>query len=166
VVLVFPRPLFRRITSGREIEEKERKTMLTSEPKKFDVPHEPGQWMMLRALSWKQLKSARRERSRELKNEMKELGAEIIAAYAKGGSDKEAARDLLKDMKYEESQFDTQVILDYGITEWSYDAEKNMETIGLLDERTAVWAKERIIDLTKPPTEEEQKNYSGVSTAT
>ncbi|MEE9359073.1 MAG: hypothetical protein V3U85_01180 [Hyphomicrobium sp.] len=123
--------------------------------------------MMLRALSWKQLKAARRARSTEAKEEMKELGAEIIAAYVKGGQEEAAARRIIKEMEYEPGQFDTPMLLSFGIDSWSYgDGKATNEKIETLDERTAVWAKQEIINMTKPPSEEEQKKASGVSTAT
>ena len=134
------------------------------EPIRRDVPHEPGQWIAIRPLSWKQLRTARKERSREVKKELNDLGAHVLAAYAKGGDQERAAKKIIRDMKYDEDQFDTQVLLSFGIVEWGYEKELNEDSIGKLDERTAAWAKDEILDLTRPPSEVEEKNSTGAST--
>ena len=131
---------------------------LTAEATRVDIPHESGAWMELRPLSWKELKEARKVQSKENRDEAKDFGVEFVAALTKGQVDEAKARKLIREQEYEPGQFDTATMLELGIAAWSYDNELNSKSIEQLDERTAVWAKQQIIDLTKPPSEEAQKN--------
>ncbi len=130
---------------------------LMAEPIRLEVPHEQDQWMELRALSWKQLKDARKVAERENREVIKELGGEILKALSSPGGD-ENARKLMKQQEYDPRSFDTAMLLQFGIAAWSYERDLDEKSIEQLDERTAVWAKEEIIGLTKPPDEEAQKN--------
>jgi hypothetical protein len=130
--------------------------MLGSKPVKFDIPHEPGQWMELKTLSWKKLKKARKALEKDHIETMRAFGAELVGALRDGATEKNL-RQLEKRQQYHLSAFDIETLLFHGIATWSYDAEINAETIAELDERTATWAAETIIELTKPPDEDEQK---------
>jgi len=131
--------------------------MLGSKPVRFDIPNEPEQWMELTALSWKKLKKARKALQGEQIETMRAFGAELISALNKGTGEKEL-RKLEKRQQYHLSAFDIETLLSLGIDAWSYPETIGPETIGELDERTATWAAEQIIELTKPPDEDEQKN--------
>lgn len=132
--------------------------MLSSEPTRFDIPHEKDQWMELRRLSWKQLRRARKLQEEEQREVAKSFGAEFLAALTSGKVDEDKARKLIKEQQYSVNNFDLEALLEEGIAGWSYDAALTPDSIESLDERTAVWAAQQIIDLTRPPTEEEEKN--------
>ena len=129
--------------------------MLGSEPVKCDIPHEAGEWMELRALSFKQLKAARKKQEKEQREIIKDFGAEFFAAIQRGG---DAAVKAIERQQYHVSNFDMEELLVLGVSAWSYNAEVNLDNIGALDEKTAVWAAKTIIDMTKPPDEDEEKN--------
>jgi hypothetical protein len=145
--------------------------LVSQEPTQVDVPHEPGEWIAIKRLSWRQLKSARKKAEEENRQVIKDFGPEFLRALQSPDGE-EKARKLLKRQQYDESNFDSQEILKLGIFAWSYTngdgtaVEVNDESIGMLDERTATWAKQQIVDLTRPPDEEEEKNSSGGSTDT
>ena len=136
--------------------------MLLSEPIRVDVPHKEGQWFELRPLSWKKVKEARKALSREQLDDAKSVGAELISAFQGSKEDQKAAREALreqqKEQEYDISKFDTGIVLEYGIAKWSYEEPVNLEAIEQIEEKTAIWAKQQIIDMTKAPSEEERKN--------
>ena len=71
------------------------------------------------------------------------------------------AEELIKKNQYNEVNFDTKTLLEACLVGWSgelYGHECNAANRALLDEQTMIVAKQRIIDITKPPEEEEEKN--------
>lgn len=132
--------------------------MLLSEPIRIDIPHEPNAWFEFCRLSWKKLRAARKRAEEEQREIAKSFGAEFISALTKGDVDEARARKLIKDQQYNVVNFDIGLLLEAGITTWSYEEKLCKENIEQLDERTAMWAAQKIIDITKPPSEEEEKN--------
>jgi hypothetical protein len=132
--------------------------MLDGTPERVDIPHEPGQWFELRRLSWKQLRKARKIVEEEQREIAKSFGAEFVAALTSGRVDEDRARRLIQEQQYRAVNFDTEVMLEQGIVAWSYDKPLNVDTIEQLDERTAVWAVQEIINLCKPLDEVAEKN--------
>jgi len=137
--------------------------LVTREPHRRDIPHEEGAWIEICKLSWVQLKKARKAATLDNAEMAKAFGAELIKAL-QGDDAEKKVRTLNKALQYDETQFDTELLLAEGVVGWSYEDELGPETIKQLDEETAAWAKQEIIDLTKPPSEEELKNSSGSST--
>jgi len=138
-----------------------RKRMLVSqEPIRINIPHEENQWVEVLKLPWIKLRAARRENEKENRAIAREFGAEFVKALAStDDSDKaeKRARNLIKSQQYNESNFDTHILLKAGLVGWSYEPEVSEETLNQLDEHTVTWIKQEIIDLTKPPTEEQEK---------
>lgn len=132
--------------------------MLVSEPVEHAHPSEAGVTFSLRRLSWLQLREARRAREREQQDLAKGFGAEFVMALQAGNVDEDAARRVLETDPYELNNFDLGVLLAAGIADWSYDVPVDEDHIGQLDEQTAVWAGQAIIDLTRPPTGDASKN--------
>jgi len=133
--------------------------MISREPERIDIPHEEGHWFELRKLSWKNLRKARKKQEEEQREIAKAFGAEFLAVLTKGGSDAEdKARRLIRKQQYDVSNYDMETLLFHGVASWSYEEPVTPEALSDLDERTAVWAAQAIIDLTKPPSEEEEKN--------
>ena len=130
--------------------------LVTREPIRRDVPHEEGAWFDICKLSWKQLGEARKAGMKENAEKMKLFGSEWITALL--GGRKEEAEKIADEQKWDPSGFGTGVLLELGIVAWSYEQEVSPGSIGNLDEPTTDWVKQRIIDLNKPPTEEETKN--------
>jgi len=132
--------------------------MLGTKPERFDIPHEPGEWMELTALSWKKLKKARKALQGEQIETMRAFGAELMAAFKDDSIKEDRLRQLEKRQQYHISTFDLETLLSHGIVAWSYAEKPTPENIAELDERTATWAAEQIIELTRPPDEDETKN--------
>lgn len=146
--------------------------MLGSRPIKIDVPHEPGEWFELRKPSWIQEQDAREGGARRGRKAAAEFGAAFIRELNKVDPDEsedgaqkrvETAHQRLKVFEYDLSQFDLAVLFEAAITGWSYKRDGlpvpvNAEEIAELDAPTARWLGQEIVDLMKPPTEEEEKN--------
>ncbi len=138
-------------------------------PIRTDVPHEEGEWFDLVKIPWKKLKAARKITEEESREIAKSFGPAFIKAFqSEDGVAK--GEQLIRRQRYDEAQFDTATLLRYGVKGWSYmetdegeagltvPMEVTVDTLGELDELTATWAKQAIIDLTRPRTEEEEKN--------
>ena len=132
--------------------------MLLSKVQKVDHPYEVGQWFEFRGLSWVQLADARSQASAEQREIIKDLGPEFLSQL--GSTDTEEtdrAVKALEAQKYNASNYDTGTLLRAGVVDWSYengDGEAvavTDETLANLDEATAGWACETILDITKPP---------------
>ena len=132
--------------------------MLLSKVQKVDHPYEVGQWFEFRGLSWVQLADARSQASAEQREIIKDLGPEFLSQL--GSTDTEESDRAVKALeaqKYNASNYDTGTLLRAGVVDWSYengDGESvavTDETLANLDEATAVWACEMILDITKPP---------------
>ena len=128
--------------------------LVTREPHRREVPHEEGAWFDICKLSWKQLKKARKAATVDNADTARAFGGEIVKALQSDRGAEEAAR-LIRKQRYDESTFDTETLLLAGVVGWSHDKPVNAATVGDIDERTTEWLKREIIDLNKPPSEEE-----------
>lgn len=117
--------------------------------KRVEIPHEPGEWMEIKKLSWKQLEKAQELATDALMAKMKNMGGDMVKAL----------RDSTTEQTADPSKsYDREIVLRLGIAKWSYEARLEPDTIAELDEETASWAFKEILDLNKPRTEEEAKN--------
>ncbi len=123
--------------------------IVTKVVKKLDIPHEDGEHMELRRLSWRQLEQAQEVATEELYERIKKMGPEVIASFQKSGNQQQQEAV---------PNYDRSTVLKLGIAGWSYDAEVTPENIDCLDEQTAAWAYDEIMAMSKPRPEEERKN--------
>lgn len=123
--------------------------LVTDMVRRADIPHEPGEWMELKRLSWRQLEKAEEIQSDNLLPRMKKMGGELIGALQALGKQQE---------QDPATKYDRGSVLGWGIVKWSYDAEVNKDNIGALDKTTADWAFREILSLNEPRTEDERKN--------
>jgi len=126
------------------------------------VPHEKDASFGFRRLPWVDLKQARQIEESAQRVVAREFGAAFVSEIAKGEEgNKEAVLDAMDDAQYRASNFDTFKLLELGIVHWSgetYDGVKvSKKSISQLDAITADWAAQQIVDITRPPTEEETK---------
>ncbi len=123
--------------------------LVTNITKKVDIPHEEGEWMEFRKLSWKQLEHASDVSTDALMERMKKMGGDILKALT--NSTKEQEQDPA-------SKYDRATVLRKGIARWSYEEKVNPDNLDSLDEETAAWAFKEILSLNNPRSEEETKN--------
>lgn len=105
--------------------------------KQVDIPHEPGEWMLFKRLSWRQLDEASDIASDASFERIKKMGAEMV----------EALRTTIKVVEAPQANYDRAYVLNTGIVKWSYSDEVNQENIDALDEATAAWAYAEILKL-------------------
>ncbi len=104
------------------------KTSLTEQ---VAIPHEPGEWMRFRALSWRDLQAAQEARVTRALQDAANMSSELLSTL-KSQLD---AREIEAKQRYDEA-----AILQAGIADWSYDTAVTSESIDLLDQPTADWA--------------------------
>ena len=105
--------------------------------KQVDIPHEPGEWMLFRKLSWRQLDEASDLASDASFARIKRMGAEMIKAL----------RSSAIPPPDNVESYDRAYVLNAGIVKWSYEDDVNKENIDGLDEATAAWAYAEILKL-------------------
>lgn len=103
-----------------------------------EIPHEPGNELNLAALTWGQLKEAKKVRSSEAIASMREMGGDLVQALPNRDT---ADRMLTEALADPLDSFSLVTLLTEGIKGWrgpAYDAHEF--DIAKLDERTAEWA--------------------------
>lgn len=146
-------------------------------PIRRDVPGEPGEWIEFRKLSWRQLRDARKKQEAENREDVKQLGADFVAAIirpepneteAQQAQRVDRAKRLMEQRRWDVDQFDLGMLLTKGIAAWSYAVDGHAvavdQGIDLLEPHTAEWAGEQVIALSRPPSEDDRKNEIGSST--
>ena len=131
------------------------------------IPHEPGETMEFRKISYLTLDKAKKERMKEVVAEMsgtKDIMSTIQKAVEDGsGEVLQAAKNAASENPL--NRYHKQTLLHHGVHAWSYKAEVTFDTIDELDETTADWAARQIIDLALPG-EADTKELSSRSTGT
>jgi hypothetical protein len=121
--------------------------IVTNVTKKVDIPHEPGEWMIIKRLSWKQLDEASTVSSMASFERISKLGPDMAATLSKFASGAPSS----------DAAYDRATVLNQGIAKWSYSDEINPDNIDALDDVTANWAFREIVAMNQP-TEQEVKN--------
>lgn len=116
-----------------------------------DIPHEPGEWIMFKLLSWRALEEARTRRQNDALRSFAGV-ADVVAQLSSVKREDVQAAD-----EDRATQFDRATLLRKGIAAWSYDAPVDDAALDDLDEVTAEWAVREIIAL-HTRTEEERLN--------
>lgn len=104
--------------------------------KQVDIPHEPGEWMLFKRLSWRQLDEASDIASDASFERIRKMGAEMIQALRTTVAAPTST-----------TNYDRASVLNAGILKWSYPDDVNSENIDALDEATAAWAYAEILKL-------------------
>ena len=113
--------------------------MLTGDlVERVDIPHEDGEWVSFRYLSWKDLSEAEQVRTQTVMDSARRMGADFYSALS------DVKRDPDSGPKPEDS-YDRGWLLRVGIADWSYKEPVSPEAVDRLDNRTAVWAIEQIV---------------------
>lgn len=129
--------------------------------KREQIPHEPGEWMDLRALGFADLDAARRARQGESFENIRQMGKSVWQMMQEVRAEMGANADSGPDDPL--AQYDLKTLLTLGIVGWSYDAPVTPENIGMLDPATAQWAARVIAGAHE--TETDRKNGSEPSTS-
>jgi hypothetical protein len=121
-----------------------------------DIPHEPGQWMELRELTWPELEKARKVKQSSTFADLGEIGPDTLKQL-QGLSSADVSQAIADPL----ASVDVLTVLTVGVLRWSYDAEVTIANIERLDSETAQWAARQIV---QAPNDEQRKNLSNGST--
>lgn len=121
-----------------------------------DIPHEPGQWMELRALTWPELEKAKKIKQSATFADLGEIGPDTLKQLQ--GLSTDAVSEALTDPL---ASLDVLTVLTAGVLRWSYGADVTVANIERLDSETAQWAAKQIV---QAPNAEQRKNSSNGST--
>ena len=107
---------------------------------RLNIPHEEGQYIEVVRLSWRQMELAKGVQMEALSKQLKKMqgGGDIFKQVGSAGEQQKADPKL---------QYDRGVILEASIKAWSYDVPVNKDNIDLLDEKTAAWLFNAIMDM-------------------
>lgn len=119
---------------------------------KRDIPHEPGEWMTFKLLSWRALEEARATRQTSALRSFQGV-ADVVRELQSA----RPAVDIPETEPDPTTSFDRATLLKRGIAAWSYDAPLTEASLDDLDEQTADWAVHEIVNL-HTRTEEERLN--------
>jgi hypothetical protein len=124
--------------------------MLINTSERVDIPHEPGQWMRFRQLTWGQrLKAAEAAQVRAMDTQRRELEVARLV-YGDSMNEKiQEARDARAERVTNEepdvlTQYDAATVVDCGIAEWSYDGKPDRAS-EKIDAFTTEWAAREIL---------------------
>lgn len=105
---------------------------------RHQIPHEPGEWVEVRALGWRDLDQARRARTDDSFASLRKMGKELYQMISESRTDGPSELDPLL-------SYDLATVLELGVAAWSYNAPVSPETLGQLDEQTAQWVARLIV---------------------
>jgi len=106
---------------------------ITNTRVKIDVPHEPGEWFEFQALTGAQLDNAERSASREAMKLLGGMEDSVLEAIRKQQNDR-------VDTVATEKSLDKDILIKFGVIDWSYDVPCDDENKGVLDAETREWA--------------------------
>lgn len=112
--------------------------------RRLAIPHEEGQWMELRRLSWTQLDSARRDRTNTALKQLAEQPDDVKELMRSTTAQRQAVAEAAVDPL---AEYHMATLLELGIYAWSYDEPVTSENIADLDSETAQWA---ALEIVKP----------------
>lgn len=137
---------------------------------KRNIPHEPGEWLLLRKLTWRQLEAAREERGNKALEKMRRIGGDMTRAFmeieerqarvTQEATERVSALGLPpavvvepvevkpeRTLATELARYDLDMLLSMGIANWSYPEPFSKDAMLSLDKRTSQWAGEQLLDL-------------------
>lgn len=150
--------------------------LVTSITDRRPIPHEPGEWVVIRKLSGKQLRRSAEARADAGLDYIKKLGGPDAArAFRKLHEQTEAlgvVPDAQLPAEYSDdellSTFDRETTLRFGVASWSYAAAVDDDTLAQLDDVTERWLTLAILrysDVKRRESETEKNGDTAPSTA-
>lgn len=134
--------------------------LIKDQKTRLDIPHEDGQWVEIRRLSWRELDKAREAQQVRAMSAMKSMGGDVLEALR--GAQSDGARDARQQSP--QLVYDRATVLHAGLVAWSYDEKVTPEHIDQLDPVTADWLFRQIVEQ-HAESDETKKKDSPPSTA-
>lgn len=123
--------------------------------KSVDIPGETGEAATIRKLNHKILKTAAKARQSEGVGFMREVGGELLKALKDEDEDK--LKKIQDKQESNVNNYDRDILLKEGIVAWTYEGKLPQDTDDL-DENTAKFLAEQILEFSRGETKEEAKN--------
>lgn len=108
----------------------------TSKTERLEHPEESGQWVEIRPLLATELDEARDVRMRKLLDLWGDILKDAATPTDRGDTNELESRV---------QQYDSEFLLKYAVTGWSYDASVNPENIARLDGVTRDWLVREVV---------------------
>ncbi len=153
---------------------------------KKDIPHEPGQWLLLRKLTWRQLQRALDVKADKALDKMRKIGGDLTRALV-DMEDRAKQSDLVfvpgspatlppaadgapmvvtpvaepkpRTLADELKRYDLDTLLLMGIANWSYPDALTPDAVITLDQKTSEWAGEMLLEMAEAlRSEADRKN--------
>jgi len=124
---------------------------------KLDIPHEEGEWVEIRSLSFTAMEEASDNKQERDLRQVKRMGGDVFEAIMRSSkqADSSGKGDESATAKVATvDSYDKETLLVKAIVAWSYDGKPTMDRIRDLDSRTAAWLSREVFERNKPDTEE------------
>lgn len=106
---------------------------------RFEIPHEAGESMEFKRLSWRELQQARQARTDAVFANLKAMGGDVLTAMRSAEAQREEI-EAEAPRRSTPADYDAATVLRLGIAGWSYPDKVTAQNIDGLDEETAEWA--------------------------
>ncbi len=127
--------------------------------KRIELAHEPGEWIEVRPLSWRDLQGSRDEHSQTAIKKALDLGSALNGLSEMAAAQKKDAEPTNPKI---EDTYDVGYLLHRAIVDWSYGEPVTEEAVDSLDQTTV----DVVLDDLLPKTSEaDQKNGCSLSTS-
>ena len=129
-----------------------------------DIAGEPGKYIEFLKLSGKKLEAALLAKTDEQMHSFSQMDVAFVKAMQEGNEKEQAnLRKGLKSLEFDVSQFGIGTLLKKSVRKWNLDEELGDDPFDQLDYRTAYWAAEQVIEISRPPTKADLKNSASAS---
>ena len=119
--------------------------LIDKSPKRFDIPHELGEWVELRLLSGSEMDKAQESATAKMMARM----TEILSVMKSVPQTDTKADDSITARRI---AYDPTILIEHALVSWSYSDEVSSDTIGQLDAVTRDWLWDTIVEKnTRPP---------------
>jgi|TARA_R110000824_G_scaffold32908_7_gene106118 hypothetical protein len=125
---------------------------------KVEIPHEDGEWVELRQLSWTAMEEAIDAKQERDVGQVKRMGGDVFEAIMRSAKKKDDDEEEKTKGRTGYESYDQETLIRKSVVSWSYDGKPTVERIRDLDSKTAKWLSLEIYERNKPPTEDEEKN--------
>ena len=125
---------------------------------KVDIPHEDGEWVELRLLSWTAMVEAVDAKQERDVGQVKRMGGDVFEAIMRSSKSNEAKDEEKPKGRAKFESYDPETLIRKAGVSWSYDGKVTLDKIRDLDAKTADWLAREVYERNKPPTEDEAKN--------
>lgn len=123
---------------------------------RVNIPHEPGEWMQFRRLSWRTLQEASDRRTDDVITRFADIGGDMLSSLG--------AQRTVDNVQDDANSHDWVTVLRAGIVAWSYTDNVTAASIDDLDSETAEWAVREILAYSKGLSGDARGNGSSPST--